>query len=82
MSIFLIVYLIGFLLTSIYAGWQSGREQAYMHALKPQPYTLNGANNLLCALVWPGFWACIVARKRAGTPTESEALAGLGLPPK
>lgn len=80
-TILVVIYLVGFLVTSALAAYQTGVEQCHMNALRPEAYAVNWVNNFFQGLLWIGHWCCVIAKKRTGSVSKAEAAAYFGIPP-
>jgi hypothetical protein len=64
MTIALLVYVIGVLITWIYAGYLTGRQFHRIAKANPtQPIQVNWISVFYQGLVWPGFWASFVGEQ-------------------
>lgn len=75
----LIIYLVGALITSAVAAYQTGVEQKYMTALNPQPYAVNWVNNFFQSVLWLSHWACVLGKVRTGSPSMLAAKKYFGM---
>jgi hypothetical protein len=66
-----IVFLVGILITWVYAGFLTGRQFHRFAKLNPsQPIQINWTSIFFQGLSWPGFWASLVGERleRRATP--------------
>lgn len=67
-----IVFLMGVLITWVYAGYKTGRQFYQLARVNPsQPISINWVSVFYQGLSWPGFWASLVGEymQRRVTPT-------------
>lgn len=88
MNLFLILYLVGVVLTIIFATAKNGKEMAYCRVLAPtNVVTPNWSNFFFMGLVWFAYWPQYIAAKRveASLPANVQArqmvaARGMGFP--
>lgn len=56
-----IVFLVGVVITWVYAGYKTGRQFFQIARVNPsQPISINWVSVFYQGLAWPGFWASLV----------------------
>ena len=59
-----IAFLVGILITWLYAGYRTGRQfHQFARANPNQPIQINWVSVFYQGLSWPGFWASVVGEK-------------------